>query len=76
MALVVALTALLTGCGIRETLHRFAGHPSTSSQAPSPAASSDEVVAKARPSVVRCTASPQSCQKISDGSGFVVATTG
>jgi len=73
VASVVALAALLTGCGIRETLHRLAGHPLTSSQSPSPTASSDEVVAKARPSVVKVHGESQSCEKISDGSGFVVA---
>jgi ABC-type uncharacterized transport system auxiliary subunit len=76
VASVVALAALLTGCGIHETLHRLAGHPLTSSQSPSPAASSDEVVAKARPSVVKVHGESHSCQKISDGSGFVSHTTG
>lgn len=72
-ASIVALTALLAGCGIGATLHRLAGHPSTSVEAPIPVASSDEVVAKARPSVVKVHGESQSCQKISDGSGFVVA---
>jgi S1-C subfamily serine protease len=73
VASVVALAALLTGCAIRETLHRLAGQHSDSSQSPSPAASSDEVVAKARPSVVKVHGESRSCQKSTDGSGFVVA---
>ncbi len=72
-ASMLALTALLAGCGVGETLHRLARQPSTSAAAPSRAASSDEVVAKARPSVVKVRSESESCQKITDGSGFVVA---
>lgn len=72
---ILALTALLAGCdgGMGETLRRLAGEPSTSATAPDPAASSDLVVAKARPSVVKVHGVAESCQKITDGSGFVVA---
>lgn len=70
---MLALTALLVGCGFGETLHRLAGQPSTSAEAPSPAASADELAAKARPSVVKVRGESKSCQKTTDGSGFVIA---
>jgi S1-C subfamily serine protease len=70
---MVALTALVAGCGVGETLHRLARQSSTSVAAPSPAESPDEVIAKARPSVVKVHGESESCQKITDGSGFVVA---
>ena len=71
---LLAVAVLVTGCsgGIGETLHRLARGSSTSA-APTPAASSDEVVAKARPSVVKVHGESESCQKITEGSGFVVA---
>ena len=67
-ALMVALTALVAGCS-----GGFPRQTSTSAQAPNPAAS-DQVVAKARPSVVKVHGESETCQKITDGSGFVVAT--
>jgi S1-C subfamily serine protease len=68
------VAVLVAGCGdgIGETLHRLA-HGSSASEAPTPAVSSDEVVAKARPSVVKVRGESESCQKITEGSGFVVA---
>jgi S1-C subfamily serine protease len=73
-ASVLALTALVAGCsgGIGETLHRLARGSSTSAE-PTPVVSSDDVVAKARPSVVKVHGEAESCQKITEGSGFVVA---
>ena len=69
---MVALTALMAGCG---------GHPrdpaaagtDESTAVQSPSISTDEVVAKARPSVVKVHGEAESCQKITEGSGFVVA---
>ncbi len=67
-AVMMALSALVVGCG------GFARHTSTSAEAPNLAASSDQIVAKARPSVVKVHGESERCQKITDGSGFVVAT--
>jgi S1-C subfamily serine protease len=70
---LVALSALLAGCsGFGETLHRLARERSTSATA-TPAVSSDEVVATARPSVVKVHGESDSCLKVTAGSGFVVA---
>jgi S1-C subfamily serine protease len=71
-ASMVALTALVAGCigGFGETLRRSAREPSTST---APAASSDAVIALARPSVVKVHGESESCLKVSEGSGFVVA---
>jgi S1-C subfamily serine protease len=73
-ASILALTALVAGCsgGIAETLHRLA-HGSSTSAEPTPAVSSDDVVAKARPSVVKIHGEAESCKKITEGSGFVIA---
>ena len=69
---MVVLTALVAGCGggFGETLHRFAHEPSTSTAA---TVSSDAVVAKARPSVVKVHGESENCMKVTEGSGFVVA---
>ncbi|MFY9919348.1 MAG: trypsin-like peptidase domain-containing protein [Mycobacterium sp.] len=72
-ASIVALTAPVVGCGIGDTMRRFSHETSTSADAPDLAVSSDQVVAKARPSVVKVHGESESCQKITDGSGFVVA---
>jgi S1-C subfamily serine protease len=73
-ASMLALTAVLAGCsgGIGETLHRLARQSLTSAE-PTPAVSSEDIVAKARPSVVKVHGEAASCQKITEGSGFVVA---
>jgi S1-C subfamily serine protease len=68
-ALMLSLTTLVAGCS-----GGFARHASTSAEAPVPAASSDQIVAKARPSVVKVHGESETCQKITDGTGFVVAT--
>jgi S1-C subfamily serine protease len=74
-ASILALTAPVAGCGIGDTMRQLARETSTPADAPSLAVSSDEVVAKARPSVVKVHGEAESCQKITDGSGFVVAPT-
>ena len=68
-AVIMALSALVAGCS-----GGFPRQTSTSAEAPNPAASSDQIVAKARPSVVKVHGESDSCQKITDGSGFVIAT--
>ncbi len=72
-ASIVALTAPVAGCGIGDAMRRSAHETSTSAGAPDLAVSSDQVVAKARPSVVKVHGEAESCQKITDGSGFVIA---
>jgi S1-C subfamily serine protease len=69
----VALAVLVAGCGgFSETLHRLARESSTSAT-PTPAVSADEVIANARPSVVKVHGESDNCMKITEGSGFVVA---
>jgi S1-C subfamily serine protease len=67
---MVALVVVAGCSGWGETLHRLAR---TSTAAP-PAAvvSTDDVVAKARPSVVKVHGESETCMKITEGSGFVV----
>ncbi len=72
MASMLAVAVVVAGCGdIRDTLHRLARESSTS--APTPAVSSDDVVAEAQPSVVKVHGEADSCYKFLEGSGFVVA---
>ena len=72
-AAMVALTALVAGCsgGFRDTLHRLAARIVHSRRVPPrpPTRSSP----RRRPSVVKVHGESESCQKITDGSGFVVA---
>ncbi len=72
-ASILALTVPVAGCGLGDTMRRLARETSTSADAPDLAVSSDEVVAKATPSVVKVHGEAESCQKITEGSGFVVA---
>jgi S1-C subfamily serine protease len=69
---MAATATLVAGCGggIRETLHRLA-HESVTSAAP--VVSSDDIVAAARPSVVKVHGESESCFTITEGSGFVIA---
>ncbi len=73
-ASTLALTALLAGCGgLGKIAQRFDREPSATMEAPDPATVAEEVVAKAQPSVVRVRGEAESCQKLTSGSGFVVA---
>jgi S1-C subfamily serine protease len=72
-ASMLALTALLAGCGLGEIAQRFEREPSATVEAPEPATVADDVVAKAQPSVVKVRGEAESCQKLTEGSGFVVA---
>ncbi len=69
VACLVTVTSLLTGCG--DVPGRFDRGSSTPVAAP--AISTDEVVAKARPSVVKVRGEAESCSRVLEGSGFVVA---
>ena len=72
-AVVAALAILVAGCsGLGDTLHRLARERSTT-PTPTPVVSSDEVIATARPSVVKVRGESESCLKVTEGSGFVVA---
>ncbi len=72
---LIAVTAAAAGCsgGLGEALHRLAHGSSTSVDTPDLAAVSEQVVAKARPSVVKVHGEAESCLKVTEGSGFVVA---
>lgn len=69
-AATFATAMLVAGCGLGDALHRTA-HESTTS--PVPAASSNDVIASARPSVVKVHGESEACMKVTEGSGFVVA---
>jgi S1-C subfamily serine protease len=69
VALLALVLATLTGCGDGVQPR---GEPSTSSEAPESALSEDSVVALARPSVLKVRTDPDSCKKLSEGTGFVV----
>jgi S1-C subfamily serine protease len=73
IALPALLTGMLTGCGA--ALEQLARHTSTSAPvaAPDPVLSQDAVVTMVRPSVVRVRTLAPGCQKVLEGSGFVVA---
>jgi S1-C subfamily serine protease len=71
---MLALTVLMAGCGgIGEILGRFDQRTSTTVEAPSPAVAARELITRTQPSVVKVRGEAQSCNKILEGSGFVVA---
>lgn len=69
-ATMFAMAVLIAGCGLGDALHRMAHEKSTS---PVPAVSSDDVITRARPSVVKVHGESEACMKVTEGSGFVVA---
>lgn len=73
-AAIIGLSAAVAGCsgGISDTLDRFA-RERVPSATPTPAVSTDEIVAHARPSVVKVHGTSDSCFTVTEGSGFVVA---
>ncbi|RDH78098.1 serine protease [Mycolicibacterium moriokaense] len=72
---ISALVVVVAGCSgvIADALHRTAADTSPSTSAPDLAASSQKIAAKSRPSVVKVRGESESCAKITQGSGFVVA---
>ena len=76
---MIAVVALLTGAlaGCEHVVEGFGVRASTSTSvdAPDPAPADDAVVAMARPSVVKVRAVAPSCQKVREGTGFVVSPT-
>ncbi|MUL49249.1 acid resistance serine protease MarP [Mycobacterium sp. CBMA293] len=67
------LSALLNTSGLPSVLQPFGRTPIVSVSAPDPALASDPAVTAAKGSVVKIRGVAQSCQKVLEGTGFVVA---
>jgi S1-C subfamily serine protease len=67
------LSALLNTSGLPDVLEPFGRTPIIAVSAPDPALASSPVVAAVEPSVVKIRGVAPSCQKVLEGSGFVVA---
>ena len=71
ITVIALLVGPLTGCS--EILERLGGTPNTSTSVETSARSDQDVVAMTRPSVVKIRTVASSCQKIIEGTGFVIA---
>ena len=67
------LSALLDTSGLPDVLQPFGRTPIVAVEAPDAALARDAVVAATRPSVVKIRGVAPSCQKVLEGSGFVVS---
>jgi S1-C subfamily serine protease len=67
------LSSLLDTSGLPDVLQPFGRTPIVNVDAPDAALASDPVVAATRPSVLKIRGVAPSCQKVLEGSGFVVA---
>jgi S1-C subfamily serine protease len=67
------LSALLDTSGLPDVLQPFGRTPIVPVEAPDAALANDAVVAATRPSVVKIRGVAPSCQKVLEGSGFVVS---
>ncbi|HME50428.1 acid resistance serine protease MarP [Mycobacterium sp.] len=67
------LSALLNTSGLPDVLQPFGRTPIIAVSAPDPTLASNPVVAAAQPSVVKIRGVAPGCQKVLEGSGFVVA---
>jgi len=67
------LSSLLDTSGLPDVLQPFGRTPIVNVDAPNAALASDPVVAATRPSVLKIRGVATSCQKVLEGSGFVVA---
>lgn len=67
------LSALLDTSGLPDVLEPFGRTPIVNVDAPDAALATDPVVTTSRPSVVKIRGIAPSCQKVLEGSGFVVA---
>jgi S1-C subfamily serine protease len=67
------LSALLDTSGLPDVLQPFGRTPIVNVDAPDAALANDPVVASTRPSVLKIRGVATSCQKVLEGSGFVVA---
>jgi S1-C subfamily serine protease len=67
------LSALLNTSGLPDVLEPFGRTPIIAVSAPDPALANSPVIANAEPSVVKIRGVAPGCQKVLEGSGFVVA---
>ncbi|HEX3547877.1 MAG TPA: acid resistance serine protease MarP [Mycobacterium sp.] len=67
------MSSLLDTSGLPQVLQPFGRTPIIAVDAPNAALANDAVVAAARPSIVKIRGVAPSCQKVLEGSGFVVA---
>lgn len=67
------MSSLLDTSGLPQVLQPFGRTPIVAVDAPNAALANDAVVAAARPSIVKIRGVAPSCQKVLEGSGFVVA---
>jgi S1-C subfamily serine protease len=67
------LSSLLDTSGLPNVLQPFGRTPIVNVNIPDPTLATDPVVAATRPSVLKIRGVAQSCQKVLEGSGFVVA---
>jgi S1-C subfamily serine protease len=67
------LSALLDTSGLPDVLQPFGRTPIVAVDAPNAALSADPVVAAVRPSVMKIRGTAPGCQKVLEGSGFVVS---
>jgi S1-C subfamily serine protease len=67
------MKALLNTSGLPEVLPQFGRTPIVDVAIPDPALAGDPVIAATRPSVLKIRGVAPSCQKVLEGSGFVVA---
>lgn len=67
------LSALLDTSGLPDVLEPFGRTPIVNVDAPDAALATDPIVSTSRPSVVKIRGVAPSCQKVLEGSGFVVA---
>ena len=72
-AVPTRLSALLDTSGLPDVLQPFGRTPIVAVDAPDAALANDAVVAATRPSVVKIRGVAPSCQKVLEGSGFVVS---
>ena len=72
-AVPTRLSALLDTSGLPDVLQPFGRTPIVAVDAPDAALAADPVVAATRPSVVKIRGVAPGCQKVLEGSGFVVA---
>jgi len=69
------LSALLDTSGLPDVLSQYGRTPIIAVDAPDAALANDAVVAASRPSVVKIRGVAPGCQKVLEGSGFVIAPT-
>ena len=71
--LQASINTLYDSSGLHDVLPRFGGAPIAGVDVPDPGLASDAVVAATKPSVLKIRGVANSCQKVLEGTGFVVA---